>query len=174
MKTLLKFIPLVALCAFQCLCAEELPEPQTVVMAKGETLETKADEIRAARRYAAFWNTGDPRYAEEALSPDFIDLRMPHGREPGIKGALEASKMFRGAVPDLSVKIEKMIVAADQVILILLFEGHFTGEFKKVKGKGQKVSFNSVDIYKIKNGKISENWHLEDDAKFLEQIGILK
>ncbi|WP_144145459.1 ester cyclase [Paraburkholderia sp. BCC1884] len=37
-------------------------------------------KIQTARRYAAFWNTGDEAYAKQALSPAFIDRTLPDGR----------------------------------------------------------------------------------------------
>jgi predicted ester cyclase len=55
----------------------------------------------------------------------------------------------------------------------LRFSGHFTGTFNGVQGQGQAVNFIATDIYRIANGRIAENWHLEDNLTFLQQIGIV-
>jgi len=51
------------------------------------------------------------------------------------------------------------------------FTGHFTGSFKNLKGDGREVSFRAVDIYRVQNGQISDNWHLEDNLSLMQQLG---
>lgn len=34
-------------------------------------------------------------------------------------------------------------------------------------------TFIATDIYRIANGQIAENWHLEDNLTFLQQIGVV-
>ena len=150
---------------------EILPEPKSIVLGRNEAVESSAQEILAARRYAAFWNTGDESFVEKALDSDFMDRTLPNGRQQGVSGPIEASRIFRTAIPDLTVIIEKMIVADDHIILHLNFEGHFSGTFEGIQGQGEKISFKATDIYKIENGKITDNWHIEDNLKFLQQIG---
>lgn len=131
------------------------------------------DQTLAARQYATFWASGDPALAREALAPDFMDRALPAGRAQGIAGPLAASKAFHAAVPDLDCEVQQMIVSGDRVVSHLRFTGHFTGTFNGVKGKGQTVNFIATDIYRIAEGRIAENWHLEDNLTFLQQIGAI-
>jgi predicted ester cyclase len=128
----------------------------------------------AARRYDTFWNNGDEALAKAALSPQFIDRTPPPGRAQGPQGPLQASKTFRQAVPDLSCEVEQMLVVGDRVVSHLHFAGHFTGSFNGVQGKGQVVDFIATDIYRVADGKIVENWHLEDNLTLLKQLGVIK
>jgi predicted ester cyclase len=118
--------------------------------------------ILAARRYAAFWNTGEPRYAEAALAQNFVDRTIPSGRPQGLKGVLEASKNFRAAIPDLRAEIEELLVVNDRAVVRYIFTGHF------------EISFRAVDIYRVQNGQISDNWHLEDNLSLMQQLGVVK
>lgn len=145
-----------------------LPKPQFI--AKTQTPNT-ADIILAARRYAAFWDTGNPEFAKQALAPEFIDHTLPAGRVQGIDGPIQASESFRQAIPDLTVTIAQLVVADDRVVMHLQFNGHFTGTFGNIKGKGQMLSFQAFDLYRVKNGKITDNWHLEDNQSLLQQMG---
>jgi len=148
--------------------ADTLPTPQ---MLKVDTTSEHTQALKkVAQTYAAFWNTGEEKYAKQALSKDFIDLNLPKGRKQGIQGPLDASKWFRSVVPDLKAQIKEMIIAGDTVVLRLKFTGHFTGKFHNTQGKGQKIDFDAVDIYTIKDGKIKTNWHLEDNQALLEQL----
>lgn len=127
----------------------------------------------AARRYDTFWNTGDETFAREALAGNFIDKTPPAGRKQGPEGPLLASRAFRGAVPDLRCEVEQMIIAGDRVVAHLHFRGHFTGTFGKINGSGQTVDFIATDIYQIENGKITANWHIEDNLALMKQLGAL-
>ena len=101
--------------------AESLPVPLHVAVAG--TPQQIAASVLAARRYAAFWNTGDTAYAAAALAPGFIDRTLPAGRPQGAAGPLQASQTFRSAVPDLTAEIQDMVVAGDRVSVHLRLKG---------------------------------------------------
>jgi predicted ester cyclase len=63
------------------------------------------------------------------------------------------------------------LVVRDRVVSHMRFSGHFTGMFNGTKGRGQSVDFIATDILKVSHGKITDNWHLEDNLTFLTQIG---
>jgi predicted ester cyclase len=153
--------------------AEKLVEPQHITVDHSLPKAQLDAQILAARRYDTFWSTGDEALARAALAPDFTDRTLPAGRAQGIEGPLAASKFVRGAVPDLTADVEQMVVAGDRVVVHLHFHGHFTGQFKGVQGQGQNVDFIATDIYRIANGRIADNWHLEDNLTFLQQLGVV-
>lgn len=167
----MKFVAILLACS-AANAAENLPTPSHIAVSG--TKQQAAASILAARRYAAFWNTGDAAYAKAALAKDFIDRTLPAGRVQGIEGPLQASQAFRSAVPDLTAEIEHLVVAGDRVTVHLRLKGHFTGRFGEVEGKGQAIDFQAFDLYRVHNGQIAENWHLEDNLGLLKQMGILK
>nr|WP_314607741.1 ester cyclase [uncultured Janthinobacterium sp.] len=153
--------------------AMDLPMPAQL---SGATATDKT--ALAARRYAAFWQSGDPALARLALADDFIDRSLPAGRPQGLAGPLQASQVFHAAVPDLKVAIEEMLVAGDRVSLRLHFTGRFTGVFPmpqgELRGQGQAIDFHAFDLYRVNGqGRISDNWHLEDNLTLLRQLGVL-
>ena len=152
---------------------ETLPTPRSIILTAGQEAAAQP-VILAARRYAAFWNTGEERYAEAALAKNFVDRTLPSGRPEGLKGVLDASKKFRAAIPDLRAEIEELLVVNDRAVVRYNFMGHFTGSFKDLKGDGREISFRAVDIYRVQNGQISDNWHLEDNLALMQQLGVVK
>ncbi|AOJ40160.1 polyketide cyclase [Burkholderia lata] len=152
---------------------DDLVQPKTLIVDKSLSKQQAEQQIRAARLYDTFWSTGDEAQAREALAADFTDRTLPAGRPQGIAGPLAASKGFHRAVPDVHAEVEQMIVAGDRVVTHLHFTGHFTGTFNGVQGKGQVVDFIATDIYRIRDGKITDNWHLEDNLTFLQQLGVV-
>lgn len=152
---------------------EQLVRPQVQIVDPSLSAAQAEANVLAARRYGSFWNCGDEALARAALGPDFTDRTLPPGRAQGVEGPLAASKFVRAAIPDMRVDIQQMIVTGDRVVVHLRFQGHFTGRFKGVQGKGQKVDFIATDIYRIVNGRIADNWHLEDNLTFLQQLGVI-
>jgi predicted ester cyclase len=148
-----------------------LPAPHHLAV---DTDSPRTAVVLAARRYAAFWNTGNEAYARLALSPEFIDRTLPDGRVQGPNGPLQASKGFRAAVPDLRAEVDDVVVAGDRTSVHLHFHGHFTGQFQNLTGNGQRVDFQPFDPYRVQDGRIVENWHLEDNLTLLKQLGAVK
>jgi predicted ester cyclase len=174
-KSFVRSVSLIAVFSWTAVASAEqtLPTPRSVILTAGQEAVAQP-EILAARRYAAFWNTGEPRYAEAALTQNFVDRTLPSGRPQGLKGVLEASKNFRAAIPDLRAEIEELLVVNDRAIVRYSFTGHFTGTFKDLKGDGRAINFRAVDIYRVQNGQISDNWHLEDNLSLMQQLGVVK
>jgi predicted ester cyclase len=130
--------------------------------------------MKAVRAFYDFWNTGDEGLLKEAIAPNFTDHTLPPGRPQGPEGPAFASRRFRAAVPDLKVTVEKMIVAGDYVTVHMSFTGHFTGRFGQTQGKGQAIPFIASDLVKIQNGRITDNWHIEDNLTLLQEMGVAK
>ena len=130
--------------------------------------------VKAARDFYEFWNTGDEADLKRAIAPTFIDHTLPSGRPQGPEGPAFASHQFRGAVPDLAVRVEKMIVAGDYVTVHMKFTGHFTGKLGQTPGNGQPIEFIATDLVKVENGRITDNWHIEDNLTLLQQMGVAK
>jgi predicted ester cyclase len=130
--------------------------------------------VKAVRAFYDFWNTGDEALLKQAIAENFTDRTLPPGRPQGPEGPAFASRQFRAAVPDLNVTVEKMIVADDYVTVHMSFTGHFTGAFGRTQGKGQPIAFIATDLVKVKNGRITDNWHIEDNLTLLQQMGVAK
>ena len=142
-------------------------QPKTLIVDKTLSKQ-QAGSSRPSNRFArhvfddTFWSTGDEARPRGA-GGRFHGPHLPAGRPQGIAGPLAASQGFHRAVPDVHADVEQMIVAGDRVVTHLHFTGHFTGTFNGVQGR-QVVDFIATDIYRIRDGKITDNWHLEDNA----------
>jgi predicted ester cyclase len=161
----------IALDAASALAADSVTPEEIIVAGVIPPAERDA-EVNAARAFYDFWNTGDAAFLKRAIADDFTDHTLPTGRPQGPEGPVLASRTFLGAVPDLTVTVHKMIVAGPYVTVHMSFAGHFTSVFGTVRGDGQPVSFFATDLLKIRDGRITDNWHIEDKLTLLQQMGI--
>ena len=153
---------------------DTLPQLKLVIMDKSLPSDQAQKAVHAARLFYAFWNTGDPQLAKLALATNFTDRALPKDRPQGVEGPLFASRNFRQAVPDLRCDIEQLIVAGDRVVAHLHFLGHFNGVFGQKQGAGQNVDFIATDILRVQDGRITDNWHIEDNLTLMQQLGIVQ
>src|SRR5260370_2996252 len=77
-QSLVRALSLIAVLAGAAVASadENLPAPRRIILAAGQEAAAQP-VILAARRYAAFWNTGEARYAEAALARNFVDRTPP-------------------------------------------------------------------------------------------------
>ena len=171
----LPMLAAVSVITIACTYAADTPllEPRNLIVDHSLPREQADTQIIAARRYDTFWNNGDEALARAALAPNFVDNTLPTGRSQGVAGPLAASRFMRFAIPDLRCEIEHMIVAGNRVVNHLRFRGHFTGRFGKIQGQGQTINFIATDIYRIADGRIAENWHIEDNLTLQQQLGVI-
>jgi len=118
---------------------------------------------------SSFFRVCDSTFCETGDIPS----TLPPGRAQGVEGPLKASRAFRAAVPDLRCEVLQMIVAGDRVTAALRFTGHFTGTLGEHQGQGQAIDFIAMDIYRIADGRIAEDWHLEENLAFMRQAGLV-
>jgi predicted ester cyclase len=169
--------------AFACHVPARISRPQIDVDASSrpETLIVAGDippgrreaMLATARKFYQFWNTGNETLLREAISDEFIDHTLPPGRPQGPAGPAAAAKTFLRAVPDLKVVVAQQILAGDRVVSHLRFTGHFTGQLNGTTGASQPIDFIATDIVAVRDGRITDNWHLEDNLTFLQQVGLI-
>jgi predicted ester cyclase len=152
----------------------DVPVPISVTI-DASLSKTEADKImHAGLMFYAFWNTGKEQYLHEGVADNFFDNTLPNGRPQGLKGLLFASNNFRKAVPDLQCSVEDFIITKDKITCRQIYTGHNTGAFGDHPATNKPVKFFAIDILHVRDGKVFEDWHLEDNLTFLQQIGVVK
>ena len=134
--------------------------------------ETAAAGIELLRRSFDAFNRGDIDACVEVLAPDFI-ANIPGAPEPG-RGRdawKQNALMFREAFPDLQIEIDDIFGAGDKVAVRLMFRGTHTGPFLGIAATGREVAFSSVEIYRVENGLLAEEWVSPDVTSLMGQIG---
>lgn len=147
--------------------------PRELIVASDIPRAQRSEMLAAASAFYTFWNTGDAATLDRAISPAFVDHTLPPGRPQGPAGPLAASKAFLTAVPDLQVTVLQQLLVGDRVVSHLRFTGHFQGTFQGHPGAGQPIDFIATDIVRVTKGRITDNWHLEDNLTLLQQMGLI-
>jgi steroid delta-isomerase-like uncharacterized protein len=108
---------------------------------------------------------------DEMCAPDFVW----HGGSVGDFHNLEAFRQgiapFFTAFPDLRVTPEETLADADKVVLRYSWHGTHRGDFFGIPASGKRVAVAGTSIYRVANGRIAEEWWLEDLLGLMQQLG---
>src|ERR1700712_4617364 len=150
-----------------------IAKPQELVVSADIDAVARADILKPVDAFYGFWNNGSAALLSAALSTTFIDHTLPPGRPQGPTGSAAAANGFLVAVPDLHCIVVQRLVVGDRVGSHLRFTRHFTGAFMGKQGHGETIDFIATDILRVRASKVTDNWHLEDNLAFMQQIGIV-
>lgn len=126
-----------------------------------------------------FWEEASRRglqtVLEEFLAPEVIS-HPPASTSPTPVRGLEAWKRFAagqfGAFPDLAVTVEDLIGERDLVGARVTARGTHTGELMGLPPTGRRVTFTGMEIFRIIDGRISEQWGQFDGLGLMQQLGV--
>jgi predicted ester cyclase len=135
-------------------CVSE-PNKEVQVNNTGENKRLVCDLIEEV------WNKHQLEKVGEFVADDFLDEAVEHTRQ------------FLGAFPDVQVKIDDLIAEDDKVVARLLVAGTNTGSFAGQPPTGRYVTFGSFRIYRLANGKLVETWAMQDRLLLMEQLGLV-
>lgn len=116
------------------------------------------------RDYLAWTVRGD---IDETLDRVWAEKIAYHGRELGeIKSRDELKAMLRRfwtAMPDLSCEIVSILSNDEYVVAKVVTSGTEMGDDGSgtIKKSGEKVTFSGIDMWRVKNGKLVEQWIVE-------------
>ncbi|MEA2195942.1 MAG: hypothetical protein QOG42_2704 [Solirubrobacteraceae bacterium] len=117
------------------------------------------------------FNEHDPGRASEYLA---ADVKWHGGLLGTVEGADNVANMLRaffGALPDLTATEHDVIAAGDSVAVRYVVEATHKGNLLGIEPTGRRVRWDALDIYRLADGRIVEEWAGDDVAAILYQVG---
>jgi steroid delta-isomerase-like uncharacterized protein len=113
------------------------------------------------------FNKGNLELIEELFAPTYLF----HGAEGDFEVGPDAIKAFvtsiRTAFPDLRVEVEILVTEGDRVAWQRTHRGTHQGEYLGVPASGRLITWRSMIVTRYEEGKITEEWGLNDLAERL-------
>lgn len=92
----------------------------------------------------------------------------------GKAGFVDFHRGFFTAVPDFRATVNRMIAEDDLVFVYNTITGTHLGEgFLDYPPTGNKIQFDTVDMYRLKDGKLCEHWDVADTRALFTQVGAI-
>lgn len=123
------------------------------------------------RRFWESFNQGRDDQTDLYYAPEIVCYMG--GGQP-LRG-LEANKAmlagFRAAFSGIRVSVQDLIAEGDRVVARWTCSMQHTGEFQGIPASHAEVTITSIEIYRIVNGRIVEQWSEMDNMSLLQQMG---
>lgn len=110
------------------------------------------------------------------VTADFTE----HEEMPGIEAvtsretAAQQISAFQKAFSNLRFNVHDLLEDGDHVVARVSVTGTHTGEFMGLPATGNDVDFKTIDIFKFRDGKISDHWGVTDSGTLMMQIGAMQ
>ena len=118
-----------------------------------------------------FWNKHNIEAFEKYFSADFIshypDVDM---NAEQVKGLCQA---YFSAFPDLHITMDDMIAEGDRVVKVWTANCTSKGDFMGIPATGKPIVVKGIEVFRIVDGKIAENWVSMDNLGMLQQLGVI-
>ena len=130
-----------------------------------------SEEMEAlGRRIGQAWIEGRPDLLDEVYGPGFISRSNGQDCEATKKALIQS----REALPDLRLSADDVIVAGDKIVIRSVAHAVHTGPYLGIPATGKRIERPYINIFRVENDKVVEEWSLGDDLGVLRQLGVLK
>ncbi len=131
-----------------------------------------AGNKKIAREYIQrVFNEHKPELAMDYVTADVVWHGGILGDIAGAENVAALLKSFIGALPDLRAIEQDIVAESDLVVVRLVVTATQRGDLLGIKGSGRPVKWNAIDIYRVRDGRISEEWAADDIAAIMSQLG---
>jgi predicted ester cyclase len=89
-----------------------------------------------------------------------------------IATAREIYTALRAAFPDFHAEIHWQISDGDRVTTYKTYHGTHEGTFWGLAPTGRKIHFETVDVMRVRNGKITDHWGVANLFSLMQQLGL--
>jgi predicted ester cyclase len=134
---------------------------------KQQLMQNKAIVTRFNKAYI---EGGDIQVCHDIIDASFINHTALPGMSPGLDGILATIDMFRKAFPDLTVTIHDQMAEGDKVVTRKTFYATHGGPFMGIAATGRKITIDTIDIIRLRDGKYIEHWAVRDMLNVMQQL----
>ena len=119
-------------------------------------------------RYVAIVNGHDPSRMAEVCAENYIQHSGRSG--PGLAAQIENYRTIFERWPDISMNVDDRIFGDDKLVARNTFSATHSRTVLGVEPTGRKVSFRTIDIWRVADGKFAEHWDIVDVAGLEKQL----
>lgn len=119
--------------------------------------------------YRAF--AGEPELLDQVVTPDWQDIPLAPGQAPGPEGIKPMIAGLKQAIPDVAITVHEVIAEGDRIGVRAEISGTHAGTWFGVAPTGRAFTVALHDFHRIKNGRLTHTFHLEDWFGWLNQVG---
>lgn len=108
---------------------------------------------------------------DSVLAPDWDDIPLAPGQEPGPQGIKTIIRSVAEAFPDVRITIYDMVQEPGKIAVRAEISGTHQGPLFGIAATGMQVSFRLHEFHTLTDGRVTTTWHMEDWFGLFLQLG---
>ena len=136
-------------------------------------MSTEENKALIHRFYEEVFNKRNLTALADFYAPDHVDHTLPPGLPTGPEGTRQAIATMLEGFPDLRVTIEDMVAEGDKVVTWFTTHGTQQKALGSIPPTGKQVAVSTIEITRVADGKIAEDWGLDDRLGMMQQLGLV-
>lgn len=133
----------------------------------------QSPEAVVSRLIDEAFNQGRTEVIPELVHEDYV-YRSPGEQIDGPSGLQALIRGYRTAFPDLHVRIDDMVSAADATVTSVTLTGTHRGNLLGIAPTGKTIAVHGMVRSRFRDGRIADEWELLDMHSLLEQLGVVE
>jgi steroid delta-isomerase-like uncharacterized protein len=124
-------------------------------------------------RWVDVWNTQRLDDIDRFVTPGYVrhDPTVPEVHGP--EGEKQLAGMYLAAFPDLRFTVEDLVAEGDKVVARYTVRGTHRGELMGIPPTGNQIAVEAMEIYRLEDGRIAEQWVVMDGLGMMQQLGVI-
>ena len=122
------------------------------------------EEVQSSGNFEAF---------DELFADDFVDHTPQPNMTPDKAGVRQLYRNIREAFPDFHAEIHWQLADGDRVTTYKTYYGTHEGSLLGIAPTHRKIHFESVDVMRVRNGKITDHWGVGNLFSLMRQLNAL-
>jgi len=115
---------------------------------------------------------GDTKNIDKYFAPNWVNHDPSLPPMQGLEGAKQLIDLW-SAFSNLKVTIEDSLAEGDRVAARFIIEGTHTGAMMGIAPTGKTIHVSATGIFRIIDGKTTDNWVNFDAQGLLQQLGAI-
>ena len=142
-----------------------------ITVCEGGT-EMSVEENKAiVERWNREWHLGNYDIVDELAAEDYVIHPGELSREEHKKRAKEMR--LSDAFSDSGFEVHDVIAEGDKVVVRYTMYGTHTGEYWGVPATNKVIRLSGTNIWRLRDGKIVEEWGSSDMLGMMQQLGLV-
>jgi steroid delta-isomerase-like uncharacterized protein len=134
---------------------------------------SSAENLAMVRRMLDVMTSGNTNELAQFVASNWVNHDPSLPPLEGLEGAKQLANMWRGAFPDLKITIDDSISEGEKVAVRFHVVGKNTGAFMDMPATGKSVNVTGTGIFRVANGKLTDNWVNFDALGLMQQLGLV-
>jgi steroid delta-isomerase-like uncharacterized protein len=135
-------------------------------------MSTEQNKTLVRRLFEEIVNQKKLDMVRELVGANYVNHNMP-APQSGPEGLKQVLGPFFAAFPDMHVTLEQVIAEGDRVSTCGVMRGTHKGDFMGIPATGKQITISYIDIWRVENNKLVENWVQLDMLGLMQQLGVI-